>query len=369
MNGFNDTVGVPLRNFDRNKRSDFGKCIKNLVSDWSTALVDEYNEDRNKSIKEMLYLKPCIESSTLKYLENKMKTSTSDQRFELHQDFQLLYSIMNGQDFTSPVRRLDGLFNATPLFGVIQVYDLELLSYFVSIDLILQFIDRQTGRAEEDLIQKGNIPIVIAPGIRGHKKVVWYFNNETGQIISPRTDIRTDDFNGFYVVAESIFEMIEQASHMISQTASRINQGEKLADVCGFINPVTKRTGPFEVTVRVAFLYNESSIIPPHFHYGYEITQRMDKSGDSKESMRLERRYWKIDSLNDHIDEVDGPGVIGEYPELLPGTSHTYASRTSFGVPKGKMGGFFTYRKMYKDACTLLHTPTFELNVPKMIDS
>ena len=26
MNGFNDTVGVPLRNFDRNKRSDFGKC-------------------------------------------------------------------------------------------------------------------------------------------------------------------------------------------------------------------------------------------------------------------------------------------------------------------------------------------------------
>lgn len=66
---------------------------------------------------------------------------------------------------------------------------------------------------------------MIAPGIRGHKKVVWYFNNETGQIISPRTDIRTDDFNGFYVVAESIFEMIEQASHMISQTASRINQG------------------------------------------------------------------------------------------------------------------------------------------------
>ena len=70
-----------------------------------------------------------------------MKVSTSDQRFELHQDFQLLYSIMNGQDFAS-VRRLDGLFNATPLFGVIQVYDLELLSYFVSIDLILQWIDR-----------------------------------------------------------------------------------------------------------------------------------------------------------------------------------------------------------------------------------
>ena len=62
MNGFNETGRVPLRNFDRNKRSDFGKCIKNLVSDWSTELVDEYNEDRNRSIKEMLCLKPCIES-------------------------------------------------------------------------------------------------------------------------------------------------------------------------------------------------------------------------------------------------------------------------------------------------------------------
>ena len=112
----------------------------------------------------------------------------------------------------------------------------------------------------------------------------------------------------------------------------KCKKGEKLADVCGFINPVTKRTGPFEVTVRVAFLYNESSIIPPHFHYGYEITQRMDKSGlefqgtgflihfnlgDSKESMRLERRYWKIDSLNDHIDEVDGPGKTSKRLDLF----------------------------------------------------
>ena len=62
MNGFNGTAGVPLRNFARKKRSDFGKCIKNLVSDWSTELIDELNEDRNRSIKDMLYLKPCTEA-------------------------------------------------------------------------------------------------------------------------------------------------------------------------------------------------------------------------------------------------------------------------------------------------------------------
>ena len=46
--------------------------------------------------------------------------------------------------------------------------------------------------------------------------------------------------------------------------------------------------------------------------------------------MQLERRYWKIDDLSGNIDEVDGPGVIGQYPKLFPGTYHSYASRTSF---------------------------------------
>ena len=85
-------------------------------------------------------------------------------------------------------------------------------------------------------------------------------------------------------------------------------QGEKLADVCGFLKPVTKRTGPFEVTVRVAFLYNESSIIPPHFHYGYEITQRMDKSGSpnfQNPNMRhyIFRRFERINEIGTTILE------------------------------------------------------------------
>ena len=58
MTGFNGAAGIPLSKFHPSKRTEFGKCIKNLVSDWSTELVDEYNEDRQKSIKEMLFLKP-----------------------------------------------------------------------------------------------------------------------------------------------------------------------------------------------------------------------------------------------------------------------------------------------------------------------
>lgn len=63
-------------------------------------------------------------------------------------------------------------------------------------------------------------------------------------------------------------------------------------------------------------------------------------------SMRLQRRYWKIDDLAGNVDEVDGPGVIGQHPVLTPGKNHTYASRTSFATPEGLMSGFFTYCKL-----------------------
>ena len=59
----------------------------------------------------------------------------------------------------------------------------------------------------------------------------------------------------------------------------------------------------------------------------------------------------------------DDLGVIGQYPKLTPGTYHTYASRTSFTVTRGTMGGFFTYRKLTQNRQSMLPTPTFTLQV------
>ena len=67
----------------------------------------------------------------------------------------------------------------------------------------------------------------------------------------------------------------------------------------------------------------------------YPIT--ITNTGD--ETVQLISRHWKITDANGHVEEVKGPGVVGEQPVLEPNESFTYTSgcplRTSFGVMEG----------------------------------
>ena len=59
-----------------------------------------------------------------------------------------------------------------------------------------------------------------------------------------------------------------------------------------------------------------------HYAFGYKVTIE----NQSKDSVQLMARHWKIyDSLND-TETVAGEGVIGKKPVLKPGESHTYSS-------------------------------------------
>ena len=55
--------------------------------------------------------------------------------------------------------------------------------------------------------------------------------------------------------------------------------------------------------------------------------------------MQLVTRHWIITDGNDNVEEVKGPGVVGEQPVLEPGQGFTYTSgcplRTPFGVMEG----------------------------------
>lgn len=115
--------------------------------------------------------------------------------------------------------------------------------------------------------------------------------------------------------------------YLVQETVNRINDGEEVDTISGFREAVSQKQDDFTVTVRKTCLYHESGVNPASFHYAYEISQSMDKGADTSKSMKLQRRYWKIDDLLGDVDEVDGPGVIGQYPILRPGSRHTYASR------------------------------------------
>lgn len=96
------------------------------------------------------------------------------------------------------------------------------------------------------------------------------------------------------------------------------------------------------------------------FAFGYRVTIE----NQSKDSVQLNSRHWRIlDALN-YEELVDGEGVIGKKPVLKPGESHTYNSGCLLTSPFGAMSGHynminFTTSKKFKVAI-----PSFKLSAP-----
>ncbi|TVR03288.1 MAG: Co2+/Mg2+ efflux protein ApaG [Deltaproteobacteria bacterium] len=97
-------------------------------------------------------------------------------------------------------------------------------------------------------------------------------------------------------------------------------------------------TEGIEVIVRAAFSAEHSRTERSLWFYIYEITIR--NTGDAP--AQLVDRHWVITDAQGHVEEVRGPGVVGETPLLAPGQSFRYASgcplRTPFGTMRGTYG-------------------------------
>ncbi|HPH25846.1 MAG TPA: Co2+/Mg2+ efflux protein ApaG [Pseudomonadota bacterium] len=62
-------------------------------------------------------------------------------------------------------------------------------------------------------------------------------------------------------------------------------------------------------------------------------------TNEGEQAAQLKTRHWIITDGNQHVEEVRGPGVVGETPLLFPGQSFSYSSgcmlRTQFGTMQG----------------------------------
>jgi ApaG protein len=91
------------------------------------------------------------------------------------------------------------------------------------------------------------------------------------------------------------------------------------------------------VRVEVESKYAPDQSQPFEDHWFFLYTVRITNEGD--DTVQLLSRHWIITDSSGHIEEVRGPGVVGEQPVLAPGESFQYTSgcplRTSAGVMKG----------------------------------
>jgi ApaG protein len=74
-----------------------------------------------------------------------------------------------------------------------------------------------------------------------------------------------------------------------------------------------------------------------HWFFLYTVT--IANEGDT--TLQLLTRHWVITDGNSHVEDVRGPGVVGEQPVLHPGESFTYTSGCPLPTPFGMMEGSY----------------------------
>ncbi len=96
------------------------------------------------------------------------------------------------------------------------------------------------------------------------------------------------------------------------------------------------------------------------FAFGYKVTIE----NQSKDSVQLNSRHWKIHDALNKVEIVDGEGVIGKKPVLKPGESHTYNSGCLLTSPFGAMEGHYNMVNFTTSGKFKVGIPTFKLNAP-----
>jgi ApaG protein len=114
------------------------------------------------------------------------------------------------------------------------------------------------------------------------------------------------------------------------------------------------------VTVRVIFLEDQSRPEDRHFVWAYQV--KIENIGIV--TVQLLRRTWIITDGNGHMQQVHGPGVVGEQPVLDPEDAFEYTSGTPLETPSGFMTGLYHMTAVDSGEMFDVIIPPFSLDSP-----
>ena len=97
------------------------------------------------------------------------------------------------------------------------------------------------------------------------------------------------------------------------------------------------------MVVSSAYVPAQSS--PTNHRYVFSYTVKIANEGP--QTAQLKTRHWIITDGDGKIEEVRGPGVVGEQPVLKPGEHFEYTSGCVLTTPRGTMQG--TYQMVRPD--------------------
>ena len=121
----------------------------------------------------------------------------------------------------------------------------------------------------------------------------------------------------------------------------------------------SKKTRKINITVNPYFLDDQSSPQESHYVWAYQVNIK-NLSGIT---MKLNHRNWVIIDANGKIMNVQGEGVVGEFPTLQPGESFEYTSGTPLKTTNGIMQGFYLMSQDNGEQLKI-DIPAFSLDSP-----
>jgi len=91
------------------------------------------------------------------------------------------------------------------------------------------------------------------------------------------------------------------------------------------------------ILVQPEYVPHQSSPSKGQYLFAYHITIR----NEGTDTVQLISRHWIITNGEGHVEEVRGPGVVGQQPTLKPGEQFQYTSACPLNTPVGTMHGSF----------------------------
>ncbi len=98
------------------------------------------------------------------------------------------------------------------------------------------------------------------------------------------------------------------------------------------------------------------------FSYGIKIENK------NNYPVQLLRRHWFIYDSNTKSREVEGEGVIGQQPIIMPGEAYAYRSSCDFTTDTGKMCGKYQMENLETGEVFDVPVPDFMLIVPHKLN-
>ena len=117
-----------------------------------------------------------------------------------------------------------------------------------------------------------------------------------------------------------------------------------------------------KIDVTTRYLKEQSDPFTRRFAFAYTV----EITNEGTESVQLLNRYWHIADDSDHVEEVQGEGVIGKQPQIAPGTSFKYTSGTVIPTEVGTMRGNYEMLSASGEKFKAL-IPPFLLAIPHTV--